>query len=73
MLANTFADERGIEGPTRLIIMPGPAIEVPQELTWASVPDPVAVWGDIVLAQDFRFCPFTTDKPPTWVKGFRAK
>ena len=48
------------------MIMPGPAIEVPQELARATVPDPVAVWGDIVSAQDFRAYPFTTDEPPTW-------
>ena len=66
MLANTFADERGIEGPTRLMIMPGPAIEVPQELARATLPDPVAVWSDIVSAQDFRSYPFTADEPPTW-------
>ena len=43
LLANTFADERGLEGPTRLMIMPGPAIEVPPELARATVLDPVAV------------------------------
>ena len=66
MLANTFADESGIEGLTRLMIMPGPANEVPQEVARAVVPDPVAVWGDIVSAQDFRSYPFTTEEPPTW-------
>ena len=43
MLANTFADERGTEGQTRLMITTGPTIEVPQELTRAPVPDPVVV------------------------------
>ena len=66
MLANTIADERGIEGPARLTIMSGLAIEVPQELARATVPYPVAVLSDIVLAQDFRSYPFTADERPTW-------
>ena len=66
MLANTFADERGIEGQTWLMITAGPAIEVPQELARATVPDPVVVWSELVSAQDFRSYPFTTDEPPTW-------
>ena len=66
MLANTFGDERGIEGPTRLMITAGPAIEVPQELARTTVPDPVVVWSELVSAQDFRSYPFTTDEPPTW-------
>ena len=66
MLANTFADERGIEGQTRLMITAGPAIEVPQELARATVPGPVVVWSELMSAQDFRSYPFTTDEPPTW-------
>ena len=66
MLANTFADERGIEGQTRLMITAGPAIKVPQELARATVPDPVVVCSELVSAQDFRSYPFTTDEPPTW-------
>ena len=66
MLANTFADEKGIEGQTWLMITAGPAIEVPQELARATVPDPVVVWSELMSAQDFRSYPFTTDEPPTW-------
>ena len=66
VLANTFADERGIEGQTRLMITARPAIEVPQELARALVPDLVVVWSELVLAQDFRSYPFTTDEPPNW-------
>ena len=66
MLANTFADERGIEGQTPLMITAGPAIEVPQALARATLPDPVVVWSELVSAQDFRAYPFTTDEPPTW-------
>ena len=43
MLANPYADERGIEGQTWLMITAGPAIEVSQELARATVPDPVVV------------------------------
>ena len=53
MMANTFANERGIEGLTRLMITAGPAIEVPHELARATVPDPVDVWSELVSAQDF--------------------
>ena len=66
MLANTFADERGIEGQTRLMITAGPAIEVPQKLARATVPDPVIMWSELVSVPDFRSYPFTTDEPPTW-------
>ena len=66
MLANTFANERGIEGQTRLMITAGLAIEVPQELARTTVPDPVVVWSELVSAQDFRSYPFTTDEPQTW-------
>ena len=48
------------------MIMPGPAIKVPQELARATVPDLVALWSNIVSAQDFQSYPFTADEPPTW-------
>ena len=49
LLANTFADERGIDGQARLMITAGPAIEVSQELARATVPDPVVVWSELVF------------------------